>query len=227
MEDPETGSSPHTRGTREQKALPFLAQGIIPAYAGNTAHGTASPAPCQDHPRIRGEHKGIVLDNGSAVGSSPHTRGTLRHAVSVLRELGIIPAYAGNTFIHQRLSVFKGDHPRIRGEHVMSTASPKTRGGSSPHTRGTPILLGRVGGRGGIIPAYAGNTFVAQPVQPDKRDHPRIRGEHLAVRLCLLWAWGSSPHTRGTPRTFVARRCRDRIIPAYAGNTNRRRSVTL
>ena len=166
--------------TLPQKALPFLAQGIIPAYAGNTAHGTASPAPCQDHPRIRGEHKGIVLDNGSAVGSSPHTRGTLRHAVSVLRELGIIPAYAGNTFIHQRLSVFKGDHPRIRGEHVMSTASPKTRGGSSPHTRGTLVFSRDNHTCVGIIPAYAGNTVSGLANHHPVRDHPRIRGEHPA-----------------------------------------------
>ncbi len=114
------------------------------------------------------------------VGSSPHTRGA--------RAIGS----------HARLC--RRDHPRIRGEHSAR--------------------LGAHAVLAGIIPAYAGNTMISSqswvPVpgsSPHTRgtlpshnarledcgDHPRIRGEHLAISLCIL------PYQR--------------IIPAYAGNT--------
>ena len=48
--------------------------------------------------------------------------------------------------------------------------------------------------------------------------HPRIRGERLAATLLLLRAYGSSPHTRGTPGGAAGRRPGRRFIPAYAGN---------
>ena len=114
------------------------------------------------------------------MGSSPHTRGT--------------PAPTPST------TPWRRDHPRIRGEH------------HAPHPGGARLP--------GIIPAYAGNTMISSqswvPVpgsSPHTRgtlpshnarledcgDHPRIRGEHLAISLCIL------PYQR--------------IIPAYAGNT--------
>ena len=37
-----------------------------------------------------------------------------------------------------------------------------------------------------------------RPVRPD---HPRIRGEHYAAHKVALEAGGSSPHTRGAPRS--------------------------
>ena len=132
-------------------------------------------------------------------GLSPHTRGALER-------------------VRQRY-VELGDHPRIRGEHLLglyplaptqgiipayagSTAPAATvtrePAGSSPHTRGARLGLDGVAG--------------------GHRDHPRIRGEHSAqclgavVRLGIIPAYagstgtsdagsdlgrGSSPHTRG------------------------------
>ena len=71
---------------------------------------------------------------------------------------GIIPAYAGNTkwcgdYLNKR-----GDHPRVYGEHLSTAADIDMRLGSSPRMRGTPLVADPVGGRDGIIPAYAGNT---------------------------------------------------------------------
>ena len=177
------GSSPHTRGTPirpEMGSLPFEDHprirgehrraaggvrqrlGIIPAYAGNTR-----------------QFKNACRFNG---GSSPHTRGTRIHtnrnciyrwdhprirrehrARGSPRGVGrrIIPAYAGNTTAvsncenavtgssphtrgtrSPRLSAAERcwDHPRIRGEHGRS-----------------PFLFYF---NSGIIPAYAGNTWL-------------------------------------------------------------------
>ena len=134
------GSSPHTRGTPvallkticyawdhprirgehpRVRAVVGVLDGIIPAYAGNTAPAS--------------------MITNYQVGSSPHTRGTLRCS------LGASPA--------------REDHPRIRGEHLLRQGEkqrlpriiPAYAGntrtarrsrvplrGSSPHTRGTP-----------------------------------------------------------------------------------------
>ena len=176
-----TGSSPHTRGARCRENSPTAcgrdhprirgeharegqgeggAEGIIPAYAGNTRpmplslyqlrgsspHTRGAPHAtsrgrhsAEDHPRIRGEH-------------------SMRHVQRCCR-VGIIPAYAGSTCMShlpvlstrgssphtrgaprpRRLGCIpRRDHPRIRGEHA------RRRDGDG-HARG-------------IIPAYAGST---------------------------------------------------------------------
>ena len=132
-------------------------------------------------------------------GSSPHTRG----APCTSRPPGV-PRW---------------DHPRIRGEHPASTRECRIRSGSSPHTRGALDEIG-IGNRGGgIIPAYAGSTSGSSATRGSARDHPRIRGEHKRAFKNARIVIGSSPHTRGAPRSPCRRRRRRRIIPAYAGST--------
>ena len=113
-------------------------------------------------------------------GSSPHTRGALKKMLDQPVRVGIIPAYAGSTFPKTYEHALHGDHPRIRGEHLIGTLAPELAAGSSPHTRGARNLVVPNVNRHGIIPAYAGSTPSMLPLRPTMRDHPRIRGEHLA-----------------------------------------------
>ena len=71
------GSSPHTRGARDDGPL----------------HGGA----VEDHPRIRGEHCVRESVPRADQGSSPHTRGARVDDGTKTGALGIIPAYAGST----------------------------------------------------------------------------------------------------------------------------------
>lgn len=71
----------------------------------------------------------------------------------------------------------------------------------------------------GIIPAYAGSTEERCGARAVRRDHPRIRGEHEANSLDGQTMAGSSPHTRGAPKSMSFREVGTRIIPAYAGST--------
>ena len=50
------GSSPLTRGKREQGAGPVVRVGLIPAHAGKTLVGCVSARPHGAHPRSRGEN---------------------------------------------------------------------------------------------------------------------------------------------------------------------------
>ena len=69
------GSSPHTRGARADEPRHRRRVGIIPAYAGSTAFERLREAVAEDHPRIRGEHRGTLGLGRAVLGSSPHTRG--------------------------------------------------------------------------------------------------------------------------------------------------------
>ena len=152
------GSSPHARGTLSYSRFHSLCTGIIPACAGNTYDTLAQSSSARDHPRMRGEH--CIMPNviGSRMGSSPHARGTLRLTVVWPGETGIIPACAGNTISGRITSGKCGDHPRMRGEHVLALGELSNAQGSSPHARGTPDSIVSTEKLDGIIPACAGNT---------------------------------------------------------------------
>ena len=155
----------------------------------------------------------------AAAGSSPRVRGTQdgrRVAGAVDR---FIPAGAGNTARwapgRRRGSV----HPRGCGEHALSFSGDTTAHGSSPRVRGTLVEVAGFGGGGRFIPAGAGNTPRSMAFQRVATVHPRGCGEH-----CLLVASGppgsgSSPRVRGTRARGRTGICRERFIPAGAGNT--------
>ena len=69
------GSSPHTRGARQDKRVSRVGEGIIPAYAGSTRGSIQRENSPRDHPRIRGEHGDGRRVLVGRQGSSPHTRG--------------------------------------------------------------------------------------------------------------------------------------------------------
>ena len=127
-------------------------------------------------------------------------RGTPNLAKTADKQLGIIPAYAGNTcrrLPHIRLP---WDHPRVCGEHIPKDNTRPVYTGSSPRMRGTRPFSGGYSRFFGIIPAYAGNTRY--------------------VRAMMVTLLGSSPRMRGTPNIRPLAGKGDGIIPAYAGNTS-------
>ena len=207
------------RGTLS--ALPAYQQsnGIIPAYAGNTAETDKQDPKTSDHPRICGEHFFLFSNGRGGTGSSPHMRGTLLKGAIGCGGHGIIPAYAGNTIHCRRTRLGDGDHPRICGEHQGVDGDFARLPGSSPHMRGTPLCAHAPLRPCGIIPAYAGNTCSNHACTSAGGDHPRICGEHVFQPCLHVCRWGSSPHMRGTlqPRRRLVRHAG--IIPAYAGNT--------
>ena len=131
------GSSPHMRGTLPSRTISSRGVGIIPAYAGNTRCASSGVRSSRDHPRICGEHFTCDSTVSDYVGSSPHMRGTPCCGEMSGHESGIIPAYAGNTRRAVCLCVFRGDHPRICGEHYFIITDDGFQVGSSPHMRGT------------------------------------------------------------------------------------------
>ena len=175
-------------------------KGIIPAYAGNTLLLILKIWATRDHPRVCGEHW-LGSDRWVFVlGSSPRMRGTHVDGVGLLRHLGIIPAYAGNTRIQFSERSHRWDHPRVCGEHIAWHMPRYGYMGSSPRMRGTRKHCQHRFQRNRIIPAYAGNTKPAEDRPTYLRDHPRVCGEHYAVEKDVRGSAGSSPRMRGTPQ---------------------------
>ena len=155
-------------------------------------------------------------------GSSPRMRGTLCERRAVLESLGIIPAYAGNTIDERGALRPVRDHPRVCGEHSKNCKICQVFLGSSPRMRGTHSCVFPLVFLSGIIPAYAGNTPTGYRPAHRYRDHPRVCGEHVAALIAVVVAAGSSPRMRGTPGGVILPVLGFGIIPAYAGNTQRR-----
>ena len=136
-----------------------------------------------------------------------------------------------------------GDHPRGRGEHLLTYAHEPENDGSSPRTRGAQHRPARRARADGIIPADAGSTRSPAPMRRTTWDHPRGRGEHCPRGSCIsrrLSGAGDHPRGRGehltgcgaaagcsgsSPRTRGAHSVGERgvpvpgIIPADAGST--------
>ena len=87
-------------------ALPLRRRhpGIIPACAGSTLADE--------------------VFEGEIWGSSPHARGALFGPAGTGKSRRIIPACAGSTIHMINALSTGGDHPRMRGEHLLSAAFP-------------------------------------------------------------------------------------------------------
>ena len=130
-----------------------------------------------------------------------------------------IPAFAGNTlFVIVRIA-FCAVHPRVCGEHMIHGNMDPTKFGSSPRLRGTLLISSNAGSLRRFIPAFAGNTRTPAKSAASMAVHPRVCGEHEALRNGSPDIYGSSPRLRGTHTPRFRSRSASRFIPAFAGNT--------
>ena len=194
-----TGIIPACAGnTTRTRTCPDGALWIIPACAGNTWRRARQCETYRDHPRVCGEHRHGSRGHAFHMGSSPRVRGTPGTRHPLWHHPGIIPACAGNTFRSSRVAEWRGDHPRVCGEHGGCDWRTSGRTGSSPRVRGTQIPTVGLRIAHGIIPACAGNTMRGGVKLDTVRDHPRVCGEHTGTRNERTYRQGSSPRARGT-----------------------------
>ena len=193
---------------------------LIPAHAGKTSSlGSAAFRP-RAHPRSRGENPLSSADLAWPSGSSPLTRGKRGAALRVPRHRGLIPAHAGKTGSRPRRPARSTAHPRSRGENRRGPPGKARTLGSSPLTRGKLSETVREIIVTGLIPAHAGKTYWAKPVQRPCWAHPRSRGENGKVAPPGTPRSGSSPLTRGKRTQLRDVPIPGRLIPAHAGKTS-------
>ena len=69
------------------------------------------------------------------------------------------------------------DHPRVRGEKCLRGHHPAGRPGSPPRARGEDALALHYYTKQRITPACAGRSLADLRSHGLKKDHPRVRGE--------------------------------------------------
>ena len=137
LEHREYGSSPPARGTQPHQVDRGALRRFIPACAGNTPRAATCAPRHPVHPRLRGEHPGVVQLSDMNVGSSPPARGTPQVPAAVSDIHRFIPACAGNTSSGSSPACCASVHPRLRGEHRRRARRAGCAAGSSPPARGT------------------------------------------------------------------------------------------
>ena len=193
------GSSPLTRGKRNQLGCPRARRRLIPAHAGKTTTGRARSSCTQAHPRSRGENEFTDGTRHQIDGSSPLTRGKPGLFSFPGHHCGLIPAHAGKTRHFAGGGACHAAHPRSRGENPVRCVDGQAASGSSPLTRGKHMPSRVTPKQQRLIPAHAGKTARQGPGSLSPRAHPRSRGENTTTAAHPASTGGSSPLTRGKP----------------------------
>ena len=170
---------------------------------------------------MRGERARAMPARASAIGSSPHARGTRADYRRCRSGRRFIPACAGNASPARSGGPRGPVHPRMRGERTTHRIRSAAHGGSPPHARGTRSVFKTVLHRDRFIPACAGNANWRFRARCVGTVHPRMRGERGKCSRCPHVQRGSSPHARGTHLNGTHNPEKLRFIPACAGNAAR------
>ncbi len=110
-------------------------------------------------------------------------------------------------------------HPRSRGENCLAGDPYDLARDPSLLTQGKHIMRRGWPTCPGITPRWAGCHPHAYRITISRRTHPRSRREYPLATVIAFESRGSSLLTRGTPGPREEQSQRERIIPAYAGNT--------
>ena len=212
------GPSPRARGIPWHAAGRPSALGSIPASAGNPPTSGPCWRPARVHPRERGESLDVQPLQQIARGPSPRARGIPTGSRSAARELGSIPASAGNPSCSATWTPGGRVHPRERGESWGALESGGQISGPSPRARGIHRREHQPRPGPGSIPASAGNPAAAESRGVGETVHPRERGESGNDRGRGAGLRGPSPRARGIPLSAQWVGMQVRSIPASAGN---------
>ena len=129
------GSSPLTRGKRDERGPGQRLLGLIPAHAGKTRRGGAAGCRPRAHPRSRGENIECRPECDADDGSSPLTRGKPRARSAATRPTGLIPAHAGKTLRRAWVRTLQGLIPAHAGKTSLARRGPGPRT-AHPRSRG-------------------------------------------------------------------------------------------
>ena len=116
-------------------------------------------------------------------GLSPLVRGNRRHRRPRAEHRRTIPARAGEPPRGGRSRGPRRDYPRSCGGTAIELVDPDGDSGLSPLVRGNRRLASASGGRGGTIPARAGEPSSPCTAVDQKRDYPRSCGGTSTVPL--------------------------------------------
>ncbi len=169
------------------------------------------------YPRMRGGAGRIRIRNIRYWGLSPHARGSRCGRRRGVRQLGSIPACAGEPNWTIRCASAIRVYPRMRGGALAGRVGASGRWGLSPHARGSRKFLLDKTASAGSIPACAGEPDNAMLFLCNAGVYPRMRGGASDTPNHGDMTKGLSPHARGSPQSLALGFAGYRSIPACAG----------
>ena len=193
------GLSPRGRGKPDLKGRGDLGYGSIPAWAGETPPPAGRLSKPPVYPRVGGGNAA----NDAAVklleGLSPRGRGKPKIVVMAYGSHGVYPRVGGGNFFRSMTSVIlQGLSPRGRGKHCAGRRRQR---------------------RLRSIPAWAGETALADDHIEMAEVYPRVGGGNLGPTRCRRERAGLSPRGRGKLIPDPDMAWQPGSIPAWAGET--------
>ena len=131
-------------------------------------------------------------------GLSPRVRGNPGVAHEERRDIGSIPACAGEPALSKHLTFPLGVYPRVCGGTGLDVLPRLVRQGLSPRVRGNLVPVVDVGQLGGLS--------------------PRVRGNQASISVSAD-VKGSIPACAGEPRRGAALTTTGRVYPRVCGGT--------
>ena len=150
------GLSPRVRGNHVCGPVPALAEGSIPARAGQPDTKVHAAVIEVVYPRACGATAKAHQQRVWGIGLSPRVRGNRARARARRELLGSIPARAGQPARRCSPTRQTTVYPRACGATDMSAPNIHLAVGLSPRVRGNPAHRALVRGRDRSIPARAG-----------------------------------------------------------------------
>ena len=171
------------------------------------------------YPRVGGGNISRLGIYPPALGLSPRGRGKPHRQSWRAFPLRSIPAWVGETA--KSLSVEPPDevYPRVGGGNAYAGLGVKPALGLSPRGRGKPIQDIPVPAGTGSIPAWAGETPIAQRIAAIPGVYPRVGGGNSGPGKLRVSCLGLSPRGRGKHKLGNAAGTATGSIPAWAGET--------
>ena len=154
-------------------------------------------------------------------GLSPRVRGNLATHDARMKDVGSIPACAGEPLVSLAELLLLSVYPRVcggTGAQWMSSAyliglSPRVRGNRCKIVRGAPPQRS--------IPACAGEPSLHPASHRQRQVYPRVCGGTTVLKYKEQFDEGLSPRVRGNPIRLTYGCTITRSIPACAGGTLR------
>ena len=191
----------------------------IPAWAGETPTQRRNGRKWRVYPRVGGGNELTDVLLRQKGGLSPRGRGKRRLEALGCDARGSIPAWAGETAGGDTDGQAIWVYPRVGGGNGAAHIRLWRIGGLSPRGRGKHGDYQGARGRGGSIPAWAGETPISARAPILRRVYPRVGGGNQVAVLKEKIERGLSPRGRGKPSMNWSAQARCGSIPAWAGET--------
>ena len=170
------GLSPRVRGNPLRLPIGYTYPRSIPACAGEPPRPFRPSQTARVYPRVCGGTRNGRIWGRCAGGLSPRVRGNRRQYLGARRDLGSIPACAGEPPICTSSPGQSRVYPRVCGGTLAALRRQPDDCGLSPRVRGNQKWTDLGAPRWGSIPACAGEPAPGPVLDPFCGVYPRVCG---------------------------------------------------